>query len=478
MLHQPTTMAAHHRILQDAYARLGVSSLLPSRTTHRYLILGFLKVLADDCDLFACPICSELPHDQLVLLFDAKEMGMQQDLARPYQLPLGDVTAGKRRPAATVDHYAPLKTSQSRALLNKWIKGTCFSDADAVALRSALEHEGSGLWALIQLMCQQQQQQPQQQGNDVLNIPQPCPKEWCQFLKAMAMAYPASSLMSPDYARTGGYQRLCTDGELLSAADVAELHSMFPMLHNFLLECRVSGWNSNPPQELRKVVQQLVGAAQHLAACPPQPDLPVPDPSIEDTHVFMPAFPLCRALPRYEGREKPERGADDACRKYENGHTRLTPGVLLMFCAHGICLGFKLMARCEGPGMVADLLYTRLKAAPKLVVYDNACNVHRICMRWHPDFFNKTRFLIDRVHQFNHHSCGPGYNMGFGNQSVKLVDGVTVGSLNSQAAEQRNSMLEKIRTSFAYKSHDTGFRYMKRFLGETNRKKISSVRDG
>lgn len=112
--------------------------------------------------------------------------------------------------------------------------------------------------------------------------------------------------------------------------------------------------------------------------------------------------------------------------------------------------------------------YTRLSAGPRMLVYDNACNVHRHCIKWQPAFFKHTMFRIDRIHKFNHHSCGSGYFLDNDISEDVLVPGVTVSSLNSQMAEQRNSVLERIRTTITYMSHENAFAYMKYFLAQTN----------
>ena len=80
----------------------------------------------------------------------------------------------------------------------------------------------------------------------------------------------------------------------------------------------------------------------------------------EEDHVFMPSHPLCRGLPPFAA--DLERGNDEErCNKYHRKHNRLTPGVFTLFCGHGVCLGFKLMANKEGPAMAFDLLYTRFR---------------------------------------------------------------------------------------------------------------------
>lgn len=74
----------------------------------------------------------------------------------------------------------------------------------------------------------------------------------------------------------------------------------------------------------------------------------------------MPRHPLRRLIPQRVTAAQ-EDGTDRLCTKYAERHKGLTPGVFLVFCPHGICLGYKLMAKFEGPSTAFDLLYSRLK---------------------------------------------------------------------------------------------------------------------
>jgi hypothetical protein len=67
-----------------------------------------------------------------------------------------------------------------------------------------------------------------------------------------------------------------------------------------------------------------------------------------------------------------------------------------------MCMGFSIMSRGEGPKTAFDFIFHRFSKAPKMIVYDNACNLHRYTMRRQPLFFAQTRFAIDRMHQNNH----------------------------------------------------------------------------
>jgi len=88
---------------------------------------------------------------------------------------------------------------------------------------------------------------------------------------------------------------------------------------------------------------------------------PVTDPRMEDQHIFMPAFPLQRLLPVFKASRRVAGEANgDSCTKLFNTHQGLTPGLFLFFCCHGVCIGYNLMARHEGPSIVHDVLSTRL----------------------------------------------------------------------------------------------------------------------
>ena len=89
-------------------------------------------------------------------------------------------------------------------------------------------------------------------------------------------------------------------------------------------------------------------------------EIGVSNPAAEQDHVFMPAFPLCRDLPTFEANSS-SAGDGEQCSKFHRLHNQLTPGIFTLFCAHGVCLGFKLMANKEGPAMAFDLLFTRFQ---------------------------------------------------------------------------------------------------------------------
>ncbi|BDA41042.1 hypothetical protein COCOBI_01-6970 [Coccomyxa sp. Obi] len=126
------------------------------------------------------------------------------------------------------------------------------------------------------------------------------------------------------------------------------------------------------------------------------------------------------------------------------------------------------MVNKEGPATAFDLFFSRLVTGPKMVVYDNACNLHRYALRRAPKFFAETAFRIDRLHIFNHNGCSSGYNLAKYPQDMKIVEGVRLRTLNTQVAEQCNSILDRVRTQVVYMHHDNGMVYLKYFLACSN----------
>ena len=79
----------------------------------------------------------------------------------------------------------------------------------------------------------------------------------------------------------------------------------------------------------------------------------------EVDHVFAPGFPLLRGLPKFAADKAKDKEA--GCNKYARTHPTLTPGLFTFFCAHGICIGFKLLMRKEGPSVAFEFIFTRFK---------------------------------------------------------------------------------------------------------------------
>lgn len=73
-------------------------------------------------------------------------------------------------------------------------------------------------------------------------------------------------------------------------------------------------------------------------------------------------------------------------------------------------VGFNAMHEGESARSVFEVLYTRWKVAPEVVVYDNACNLAIYAHMREAWFYRDTTFVVDRLHQFAHHQCSPAFD--------------------------------------------------------------------
>ena len=80
--------------------------------------------------------------------------------------------------------------------------------------------------------------------------------------------------------------------------------------------------------------------------------------------------------------------------------------------------------------ILLQILSTRFSCAPKLLVYDNCCNLFKYCMSRTPWLFKDTRFVVDRFHYRDHVGCSEEFNMDT-YEELK--------NMNSEISEQFNS---------------------------------------
>jgi hypothetical protein len=130
--------------------------------------------------------------------------------------------------------------------------------------------------------------------------------------------------------------------------------------------------------------------------------------------------------------------AGKLCTKYKNQTKALTPGLFVMHCMKcKSCIGFHMMPASESPRTLFEVVYTRWRRPPRLIVYDNNCHAHAYFLNREPQFVKDTTFLIDKIHFKGHVGCCIGYD---------IAAYPEYGSWNSQLHEQK--------VSFA--SHDAG----------------------
>lgn len=120
-------------------------------------------------------------------------------------------------------------------------------------------------------------------------------------------------------------------------------------------------------------------------------------------------------------------------------------------------------------------------SGPKVIIYDNACNLHSYCLNREPTFFKNTWFLVDRFHWRNHKgmaflyinlhavlflsyiACSTGYNMSAYKQ---------FSSINSEVVEQSNSLIKRIKGSVSYMTAQNFITHVKLFFWYHNKQKM------
>ena len=80
---------------------------------------------------------------------------------------------------------------------------------------------------------------------------------------------------------------------------------------------------------------------------------------------------------------------------------------------------------------------------PGVIIYDNACRLHRYCLNREPIFFKNTSFCVGCFHWRGHIGCSSGY-------CLDEYCAMDIKTINSQVNEQANSGLQRIKGQLAY----------------------------
>ena len=118
--------------------------------------------------------------------------------------------------------------------------------------------------------------------------------------------------------------------------------------------------------------------------------------------------------------------------------------------------------------LIASFCWPR-RTLPDIFIYDNTCHLHRFCLYREPEFFRFVTFLIDKFHWGNHVACQCMYDM------LTYHDGKFQG-FNSQACEQVNRILSKLKVSVANMGLRTAMVMLRHFIAQHNKRCAAKVR--
>jgi hypothetical protein len=114
---------------------------------------------------------------------------------------------------------------------------------------------------------------------------------------------------------------------------------------------------------------------------------------------------------------------ESRCNKDSKKAGRLGAGTLLFWCAqHRYCLGFVILKSAESISQVAETFISRFQTQPKVIIYDNGCNLHEYILNRDPRIFKNTLILSDGFHWKNHTNCCLCYN----SREYKFLDSTFV----------------------------------------------------
>lgn len=154
------------------------------------------------------------------------------------------------------------------------------------------------------------------------------------------------------------------------------------------------------PDALCSLVKDLLRIAKAPFNVDPVPETPEEDTNHVQHLEYFPCLPVVRGRGNYCF--DTASSLANICTKRSKRHPSLLPGIFLLHCQHGITYGFSVMHSNESPNTPFTVFRMRFRKAPRLIVYDNACNLHSYSLNRDPVFFKNSQFLVDRLHWRDH----------------------------------------------------------------------------
>lgn len=436
---------AYHRIMHDRYTVAGYQ--LCSVSTLTKALESFIDMVDTGTAGFCCEICDALPEEQRIVICDVKCDGSMWKLLGSAEPRVEEGVAPEINAMVYALIPAAKRFAKHRGLLRAYARGkpvegfggtVKFFQENLPPLGDALKELVSAPGALIT-----------------------CPPNCTQFIADICTDYPLSGLIMreavfpAEHGADPPLTRIC-HADSISVADIQFLQSTFPSMATM-----VAGWPRVPTQfhalfaELARLAR-LPGECTDTASLQQRNDLPQ-----NARFEHYPRTPRIRAVRVYPGAVM----SYESCTKHSEQHHTFSPGIFTAHCPHRTCIGFHLMEKFEGPSSVFEVLFTRFASCPGYIIYDNACNLMRYCLKREPLFFAKARFLIDRLHYKCHRTCHSGFNMNSYPPETPVLGGrMALRDVNSQVCEQTNSQLNLISTQTKYMRGATFFAYVRLFL--------------
>jgi hypothetical protein len=184
------------------------------------------------------------------------------------------------------------------------------------------------------------------------------------------------------------------------------------------------------------------------------------------TGCYFPGYPICRKVKEI----KIANQEAEACSKDYHDAASCAPGVVLFYCVHHeVCIGFVVLDQAESPRMVYEVLMTRFRNLPELVIYDNGCNLHEYILNRLPRMASGLQVMVDGFHFQSHVNCAPTYDT---HKHPALTR-----NLNTSLFEQRNSLLARLKANAPLFLARTFFSFLRFAVGLRNIQRHHKIKD-
>lgn len=182
-----------------------------------------------------------------------------------------------------------------------------------------------------------------------------------------------------------------------------------------------------------------------------------------DVQIF-PNMPLLRERAKYSKTcsSEDKKAWDKLCEKTFPSHQKLTPGLFIVTCgcSNKVVYGFSMMLSGESPEMLFDIIMTRFEDDynPN-IIYDASCKLKEYGLNRELARFLNIQITTDRFHECNHTTCTDSFK-----SSVYEANK----HINTEAAEQTNSVLRRIGNSTTYMNPELFLKVLSFFMAYQN----------
>ena len=442
VVHTGSPLVSLHRHFSATNSVMSNQEIIPLSVL-RKAWNAFARLLdIDYSNVFVCKHCGSNPD---VIICDGTDVGMRKDLipditsAQSNANSRGKVIKGSKHSDRTfiksarcrqlVLKLAGEKQGQRRKQTRAALNHIPLNTGEINNLKSLLQKEGKNY--LIDLI------------EELITL-QTVPRHYRLLLSELGRNTPVCGMI-----QLGGDDRCLkiitdiyeTGDNILNSIDTEKMSVIqiqIPVLGEFL-----SGSPEKLPDHSRKLLRDLVDKIDKTYSVPISPESSYGEPTESPCDVF-PSLPKVRGSGVYEADRKTNPDKGEQCGKESWGHPTLSPGIFTLYCPHGTCYGFSVLENYESPRHPFDIIRTRFKVAPGVIVYDNACKLHQYALLRELVYFKDTIFVVDKFHWKGHTACSLGYNLSI-YETHELLH-----SLNSQINEQGNAGVQKLKGHLSY----------------------------